>query len=459
MIRPLILAALLAACVSISEDTSFRTVQHLAEPRVEARVHLSGDTEADAQAAAEVRRLLDEPLTADAAVQVALLANPALQARLQRLAIARADLVEAATLRNPSLSGSVKAPGAPVNLELGLVQDLLDSFVRPSRVALARTQLEGTELSVAAEVVAFTAEVRSAWVTALGAQQVAALRRLVVEAAEASADLARRLQEAGNTSDLQLVTELASYEEARIAWARAESERRAAREALASHLGLWDPSTEWTLPDGLPEVPREERDLGGLEEIAIERRLDLAAAQKGAEALAQALGLTRDWRFLGLVDLGVSTERDSGESWTVGPELSLELPLFDREQGALARLAAELRRADHEVVALAIDVRTGVRVARDRLIDQQRLVRHLREVVIPLREAAVTHTQAEYDFMLVGAFELIAARKAEYDAYQEYVEAVRDYWLARTDLEAATGGLVDTAASGPDPIGGSHHAE
>lgn len=81
----------------------------------------------------------------------------------------------------------------------------------------------------------------------------------------------------------------------------------------------------------------------------------------------------------------------------------------------------------------------------------RRLVEHYREVVIPVREAAVAFTQQEYNYMLVGAFELILAKQAEYDAYQEYVEAVRDYWITRSDLERATGGGVSANADAVRP--------
>jgi hypothetical protein len=41
--------------------------------------------------------------------------------------------------------------------------------------------------------------------------------------------------------------------------------------------------------------------------------------------------------------------------------------------------------------------------------------------------------------MLIGVFELIQAKVAEYDAYQAYLEAVRDYWLARVELARVVG--------------------
>ncbi len=437
----------LASCVSVDEEAGFPTVQGLLEARLEQRIHWRQGTSEDARAEREIDALLASPLTVEAAVQIALLENRNLQMDYERLGIARADLVQAGLLENPVFSTSVRLPdgsGSGTNLEFGLVQSFLDVLLRPVRREIARTRFSEAERSVAAAVVEFAAEVRRAYFEALGAEQAAALRGLIAEAAQASAELAFRLHEAGNISDLQYASELGLYEGARVAWARAEAERLAAREELTRHMGLFGTRVAWTLPDSLPELPETELALESLEARAIAGRLDLAAARKASEALAMQLGVTRDWRWLALFDLGVSTERDPDGQWVTGPELALELPLFDRRQGELARLATELRSADHHVIALAVEIRSEVRAARDRLLSMRRLVQHYRDVVIPVREAIVAGTQQEYDSMLVGAFELIAAKQSEYDVYHEFVEAVRDYWIARSELERALGGSPST---------------
>ncbi len=438
----------LAGCVGVPEDAGFADVQEFVSARIDQRIRWRRETAEDGLAAAEVERLLAVPLTAEAAVQIALLENRTLQAELERLGIAHADLVQASLLRNPALTAGVGLPDrAPsrAKLEFGVVQDFLDVLLRPGRVRIAEAQLEETKLSVASKVVELAGDVRRSYFVALGAEQVAVMRRLVVDAAAASAELAHRLHEAGNISDLQLAGELGLYESARVDWARSETDSVAAREDLARHLGLWNARASWTLPDGLPDVPEAEIPLADLESLAIATRLDLAAARKDSEALARALGVTRDWRFLAVAEIGVVAERETDGTWLTGPELVLELPVFDQRQAAVARLASELRRADQRVFALAIDIRSEVRGARHRLVALRRLVEHYRDVVIPLREATVALTQQEYDFMLVGAFELLAAKQAEYDAYQEYVEAVRDYWIARSDIERAVGGVVARA--------------
>ena len=121
---------------------------------------------------------------------------------------------------------------------------------------------------------------------------------------------------------------------------------------------------------------------------------------------------------------------------------SVELPIFDQRQAVVARLRAQLRASELRYTARAVDIRSEVRVARDRVIFTRRIVERYRTVLIPLRERIVALSQQEYDAMLLGAYQLILVKQNEVNAYREYIEAARDYWLARSDLEQAVGGRI-----------------
>ena len=196
----------------------------------------------------------------------------------------------------------------------------------------------------------------------------------------------------------------------------------------------------WETAGRLPEIPDKEVDLAHLESYAIDKRLDLAAALKGRDALASSLALVNDFWWLGGLEVGVEAERDTDGQWITGPEIEVELPLFDQRQAAIARNGALLRKGEQEVRAIAIMIRSEVRALRDRLLTTRRLARHYRDVMIPLRERIVALTLKRYNFMLIGAFELLEAKEHETDVYQEYIETVRDYWMHRTELERAVGG-------------------
>ena len=129
-----------------------------------------------------------------------------------------------------------------------------------------------------------------------------------------------------------------------------------------------------------------------------------------------------------------------------GPFFALGLPIFDQGQAQIARLEGLVRRSRQDAAALAIEIRSEVRDIRNRLLMSRNVAEHYRTVVIPLREEIVALTQRHYNFMLVGVFQLLEAKRDEISAYRNYIETVRDYWMARTDLERAVGGSLDDAS-------------
>lgn len=439
------LGGLLLGCASVDPAASFPEVEALALERVGAGLHWIRGTEADAEVDRKVKELLAGPLSVEAAVQIALLNNRTLQASYEELGVAQADLVQAGLLKNPVFGGSVRFPtsgsGVP-NLEFDLVGSFLELLFLPARKQVAALELEERKLRVSHGVLDLASQTRSTYFATIAARQIADLRRLVAQAAEASAEFAKRLHDAGNLTELAMTLERASYEQARIDWSRAESTVVETRERLTRLMGLWGQGADWKAPERLPDVVAEELPLDRAERLAISRRLDFKAALREVQVVSSALGLTQQTRWLNEFDLGASAERETDGSWTVGPNFSVQLPIFDQGQARIAQGEAFLRMKEHRLTALAVDIRSEVRSLRIRLVQERYRIEHYLKVVIPLRERAVALTQEQYNFMLVGAFELLEAKRREFDAYQEYIETVRDYWITRSEFLHAIGGAV-----------------
>ena len=254
--------------------------------------------------------------------------------------------------------------------------------------------------------------------------------------------MARRMHRAGNLSDLRLAGEQGHYEQARMDAVQSTTRVVETREQLIRLMGLWGAQTKLKLTHRLPDVPAQEITLEHLESLAINNRLDLASARQEVEVLAQALGITLDWRWIGKADVGVSTERDTDGQWVTGPSLTLELPVFNQGQADIARLEARLRQVQKRLAAQAVNIRSEVRTLRERLIMHRRMAGHYKEVVLPLHERIVQLTLQEYNYMLTGVFDLLIARQNEFDNYQKYIETVRDYWVTRSQIQRVVGGKL-----------------
>ena len=69
------------------------------------------------------------------------------------------------------------------------------------------------------------------------------------------------------------------------------------------------------------------------------------------------------------------------------------------------------------------------------------------EDLIPIRERIVVETQKHVNYMLLGVFQLLQAKRDEVNAYREYLEALRDYWIAFAELERAVGGNLQISGA------------
>src|SRR5712691_6028815 len=132
----LALVALLGGCASFSPDGGFGEVQSIVSRRVGQDAQwVRNDRDAE-QVRATVKKLLAAPLTADAAVQIALINNRGLQATYAELGIAEADLVQAGRLRNPLFTFTHLRRGDVLTIEREFLFDVLSLITMPLRTDL-----------------------------------------------------------------------------------------------------------------------------------------------------------------------------------------------------------------------------------------------------------------------------------------------------------------------------------
>lgn len=443
-----VLVALLTACASVSRREGADRVQAMVGQRVPDARFWSQQPQVDAAVETRLGELLAVPLTPASAQKIALLKNPGLAASFARLGIAQADVVEASRIGNPGFSASALRDGGPSKITMGLSLPLSDLLLLPSKRRLAEGEYERAQQLIAAEIVTLCADVNQAWYEAAAAQQVAAMRDAVSSAAAASADLARRYYEAGNISALALKLEQAAASQARIAASMARAQSTRARLALNTRMGLnGDMAASWRLDVPLAAPVENEDGLESLRALARDNRLDLQAARREVDLLGQALDVVRRWRLIGSIDLGVERERETDGSRLTGPSLSLAIPLFNQGQAAIARAEAQLEVGRARLAGLEVQIDNAVRLGRERVAAMRSIVEDYRSALIPQREAIVTRQQERTNFMLSGAFELLLSRQQEFDAYAAYLDAVRDYWLARNELGRAIGTALPSDAS------------
>lgn len=443
-------ALALGACAGVDQDAAFADLRTAVGDRIGHELVWRRDAATDAAVTAQIDALLASELSFDGAVQLALLNNRELQARYAELGIANADLVQAGLISNPVLDIMIRPTTNPSEgsiLEFGLAQNVLDLLQRPARQKIARAELEQTRSAVAAAAVQTVGAVRAAYVKAVGARNAEAVVAQIAAATEAGWELAQRFHAAGNISDLQLAEERALHEDNVVLMDSAALEAAETREELAELLGV--PADALKLPAQLPGLPATDAPPADAETVALDRRLDMRAARSALSARVEALKLASDFRLWQEFALKVDAEREPDGQWAVGPGLELALPLFDQGKPAVARAAAELLQAENELRAREAKVRAEVRTALAKVGAARRIAERFRTAILPLKQDIVRLKQEKYNFMLIGVFDVLVAKREETAAYLDYVEAVRDYWLARAALADAMGGMAVETAPNP----------
>jgi outer membrane protein TolC len=429
--------ATLAGCATFSADSGLGPVQQAATQHLNKDLAWARSSDEQDRIDTRVAELLGAPLSADSAVQLALLNHRGLQAKFHDIGLSEAELVQSTRLPNPGFTFGRFKRGDEREIDRAWHLSLASIIAMPWRREAASQRLAATQAEVASAVLAHAADTRRAWVQAVAAQEGVRYSRQVMRAAEASAELAQRMQQVGNFSALQRAREQAFYADAALGVARAEQAERATREKLTRLLGLWGAQTGFLLPERLPDLPQQARDLPGVERTAIAQRLDLQAARREAAMLAGERGTTRAERIASGLELGIernsSNEALTQRGWGVG----FEIPLFD--WGGAKNAAAEhrWRQAAQRATQTAIDARSEVREAYGAYRNAYDVAKHHREEIVPLRKQVLEQNVLRYNGMLIGVFELLADARLQIASVKNAIDAQRDFWLAEAELDRA----------------------
>jgi outer membrane protein TolC len=440
-------AILLTGCTTFSNDGGFGAVSTTASQRLgKDAVYVKTDEDREA-VFKRTRELLSKPLDMDDAVQLALLNNGGLQAAYGELGVSEADLVQAGRLPNPGFTFSRTHWSDGFGISRTFSMGVLGLLTLPLATRVEGRRFEQTKLETASAMLAVAADARKAYVNAVAAQQAALYAEQVKDSAEAGAELALRMRQAGNFSRLDYAREQAFYAESVAQLAKARQQSVMAREKLTRAIGLWGSGTQFELPDRLPELPKEKPQLDDLESFAMRNRLDIQAAKLRTESVASSLGLTKATRFVNALDVGYLNNFETDKGHERGYEISVEIPLFDWGSAKTARAEAIYMQSANRLAQTAIDARSEVRESYSAYVTSYDVAKHYRDEVVPVRKTISDEMLLRYNGMLASVFELLADSRDQVAAVNGYIDALKDYWVAETDLQQSLGGRLPPLAA------------
>ena len=369
---------------------------------------------------------VSDGLTPDEAAVVAVLVSPDLRAVRSAALLADAQVFAAGLLPDPALTGSVEPPvfGNTDNTFLqwtaGLAWDVQQLVTRPARVTAARFARAQVRLDVAWQE----------WQTAVAARQ--AVRDLAAYRAQqaVAVEIADRLEtyvgeskaavDRGDVTITDFAAAQTAARDARLRVAGIDRQVAQQRITLNTTLGLppeadvilQDPPAATTRP--ADDVPEAKSLLTNLEN----RRLDLVALRRGYDSQESAVRAAILGQFPA-VNLGLLAARDTGNVGTLGPAVTIGLPIFDRNRGQIALERATRQRLYDEYVARLFTARSDLAAA-------------LAEVSLIARQITAAARSVDSLTTLVSAYRA-AGRERDIDAFTLYL-AENDLAQKRIDL-------------------------
>lgn len=451
---------LLAGCAGVSKEMAFSEVQQQVDERIGVPIRWNTNPAAVDETEQIVKELLDKPLVADAAVQIALLHNRRLRATYEEIGIAHAAVIEAGTPSNPVLHGgaafglpqdSTAAHPAHDHYDFEVEMDFLSLLYGSMRKSAAKSEFETAKLRVTAAVMDLVGQTRRAFYRVQSDQQMLEMLQQVVLATQTGYNFASALHEAGNIPELDLLLQRALYEGAKLALTAAEVTLTESREQLNQLMGLWGEETAWIIEDRLPNIPTEPMKLDDVEKVAIENSIDLAIVRGEIVSIGEQLGVTKAMSLVPHLDIGGEAKQEAG-AWAAGPALGVEIPLFDRKQGQRAAASAALRRQQEEYHALAVEIRSAVRAAQHRLLAARQVALSYQNEMLPLQNKILEQIQLQYNAMQVGTPRLLLAKQQQIDVGREYIQALYNYHVARVVFDQILNGRLGLDAQVNTPL-------
>ena len=449
----------LAGCASVNIDDTLADTNNANSTFTGGKLELSR-TDAQRQARSKLSgELLAKPLGMDDAVQLALTNSPAVQTLLAQSWADMAQASQNGRIANPLFTFERITFGSELEIGRLLSFGLLDLLTLPRRMGIAQGQVAQARVQLTSSVIDQVTQVRQAWVRAVAAQQLLQYANQVNASAQASAELARRMQQVGNFSKLQRARQQAFYADSVAQLASSQHAATAAREELTRLLGLTDEQAgQLKLLERLPDLPKEARQSASVSATATEQRLDVQLARMQLDAAGKSQGLNL---ITSLVDVELGIRRDTvfdnAEGTSTprkGYELGIRLPIFDwgsaKRDAMNAQSLAAANRYEGTVRGASSQLResySAYRTAYD-------VAKHYRDEIVPLRKAMSDENTLLYNGMFISVFELLADMRDQVSSVTAAINAGQQFWLADAALAASmTGKPVSSAMSAPAASG------
>lgn len=373
------------------------------------------------------------------AIDLALANNAAFQEQLAELGLSRADVIQAGLIANPEFV--MLFPIGPKQFEATATLPIEFLWLRERRIEAAQIASERTASRLAQAGVDLIRDVRLAYADLALARRTRELFEESAALREQMATIAHARVKAGEARALDAAT-------AKIDAIRAQQEAKSlvfnttiAEERLRALMGASAIRTPIVTRNSMDAL-NQDWNADALVESALGDRSDIQAAQVAIDVAQERERLAWiDWFNMSIVG---DVNQKGSKGWETGPGIRFSLPIFNQNQGMIARAAAEVQRLSLQKRTLQDQVNLEVRESYARFAQARDDLNVWRAQILPALDEAVALSRKAYTGGETSLVQVIDMNRQLLEAHIREAKAASDLRRARAELERAVGRRLES---------------
>ncbi|MDR4494624.1 MAG: TolC family protein [Nitrospirales bacterium] len=381
---------------------------------------------------------LQDGVTLEEAITVALWNNAAFQEAFSGLDVSEAELIQANMLQNPQFWGlfptGPSPPGGPLEFAIRFPLEAL--WLRPQKVAAAQRKLEQTVEGLIQNGLTLVRDVKVAFANSLLTEQRLVLTLKHAEILRHIAQINDSRWQAGEISELDAGTSRINVLQAEEQIHQLTHEVTLVQEQFRALIGLGFEDASIVLQHSTT-LPTTQRSAEELLADALATRPDLRATELELEAAGQRVGLARKEIF---VLTGIyRAQQTTVDPFNSRPGIQFTIPIFNQNQGGIAMAEAGVEMAARRYVTVRDQIALEVRQAHTRWLQTVSSVRNWRQQMLPAHRTATLQAQKAFEAGDTTPLLPLTAQQSWIQAQIREIELIAAQRQATAELERAIG--------------------
>src|SRR5574344_448259 len=384
-----------------------------------------------------------QTITLDEAINIAIEKNPTLQAQKTKLTVNDAQIITARLFQNPKIMTDLGF--AESTYRVGLEQTIELGGKIKNRVKVAKGQKEVTETQIITSLLDLRSNVRISYIQLYNLQQKIIAMNEILSTTQRLVDIAKRQEKAGDIANLDVLqTEIVmlktrnELEQTKLELNTAiDNFSLAVGENFDRNILLQSPKLDKTIYKNTTSM----NVLNGYVEEAYTLRPEIRTLQKNIEVENKKIALAKAQRIPD-VSLGVGPDfaKDNGKNkGGVFVLASINIPLFDRQQGVIKESQAKIEQYKKEIESQKLLISQEIKNSYFGIINNETSIKIYETELLPKSQTVLNMSELSFKEGKTNILIPLNSQDAYITTKLGYIQTLTEYEKSLSNFERAMG--------------------